>query len=258
MAFITPIPLSPTTGQATPIPLTVNLTANGATATVVGATFDPTEPLANIGTQLSQIQYYLGGGGMVAAKEPGSMTNYMANIAASLASIDDTLSIVMTGSSKTVAAGNEVSNSIQKSLSTIAGLLSTMIAYQQMALSDQIKHNEFTEQVTNVAREEAKKDPIVVQPDNFTEKVKSTTTNISTLASTAAASGTIVSVATNTAAFGLTFAKDWVASTDIGSNLIAKYKNIEASVASTQADIVAKAKQKQAEALKRKTETGTT
>lgn len=230
----------------TPVPAIPVVTPMGATGGAGTFTaFDYTGTITAVGTQLTQIQYYLSGGPAGAAMlEDGSLPNLLAKSAKSLANIDAALQTLILGGNEAVGAQLSGANSVQSSLSTIAGLLTTMIAMQQMSLADQIKHNEFQEQATNVARKEQdpNKPPISVPSSTLTSKIQDATKNIATIQSTAGAAGIATGLATDALAQGTTIAKDLVASTGIGQTIIGYGTQIKSYIATQKADITAAAK----------------
>jgi len=253
MPFIvfTPVPAIPTPSG------TFGAISGGGAQTEL----DYTNTLGALGVQLQQIQYYLSGGpGGIAATEPGSMLNSLLNSAHSLANIDSALQTLVLGNNKQVGAQLSGANSVQSSLSTIAGLLTTMIAMQQMSMSAQMNHQQFVEQTTNTARTEDGKLPVAVKQEAFVEKVKTSSLGIANISAISTASGVAQGIATDALSAGTNIAKNLVASTDIGQNLISSGTKMKAWVNTQVADIeaVAQLKKKEAEAkaLKLKAQQG--
>jgi len=261
MPYIAPIPavVDPTMGgTAIKYPGVLAGQTNGTVFT-----FDHSPPLANIALQLSAIQSALNGGpGGTSAREPGTLLYFLANSAGSLSDISKCLNLLITGNNEAVGAALNGAHSVQSSLSTIAGLMSTMIAMQQMSLADQIKHNEFQETATNVARQEQdpNKPPITVPPTSVTTKIKDATSNIATIQSTASAAGVATTIATDALSSGADIAKNLVSATDVGQTLIGYgtsiKKYVTTQVADVQAAATAKAKERDANTIKVKTSGG--
>jgi len=204
---------------------------------------DYTNTLGALGVQLQQIQYYLSGGpGGVATAESGSLTNVLMRSAASLASIDSALQLLVVGSNKQVGSALSGANSVQQSLSTIAGLLTTMIAMQQMTMSANMQHQQFIEQTTNTAREEDNKPAITPKSEDYIKKIQTASTGVANIATISAASGTATALAGDALKSGATYAKNLIASTDLGSHMILKAKEVETYIA-TKADAAAQTAQ---------------
>jgi len=253
------VPFVPSPG----IPIVTPMGATGGAGTFTA--IDYSASVAQIGVQLSQIQYYLSGGPAGAAMlEQGSLPNLMGQTAKSLANIDSALQTLVLGNNKQVGAQLSGANSVQSSLSTIAGLLTTMIAMQQMSLADQIKHNEFQETATNTARQEQDptKAPIGVPSATLVAKIQDATKNIATIQSIAGGAGIATGLATDALAQGASLAKNLVASTGVGQTIIGYGTQVKSYIATQVADIEAAAKKKQIEAeaaaLKLKAQTGST
>ena len=230
------------------VPVPPVIVPQGAwTGATTGATtqIDYNLTLDALGVQLSQIGLYLSGGpGGVAAKEPGSMLYIMANSAQSLAGINDALQTLVLGNNKQVGAQLSGANSVQSSLTTIAGLLSTMIAMQQLSLSDQIKHNEFQVQATNTARKEQdpNKPPIDVPGDTLTARIQDGVNNIGTINSTTKVAGLATNLAGDALSHGADIAKNLVSSTAVGQTIIGYGTQVKSYIATQVADIEASAK----------------
>ena len=252
MPYIPAVPPTSTTSEALKTPLLVTLAANGATATVAGATYDPTFPLQAIAVQLQQIQASLNGGTAAAeTKVPGSLLNILASSSTSLASIDGALQMLILGGKEAVGSQFTAAHSVQSSLATIASLMTTQIATQQLAVADQIKHNQFTQLTTNTARAEAGKEPIEVKPEAFQKQVKTATSDIATVQAQTALAGVALGLSTDALKAGLDISKNLIASTDIGQTLISWGKTTTGFVNSKTEAIKASADAKAAEIRKK-------
>jgi hypothetical protein len=226
MPFIpyVPVPTAPVVPTGT-----MGATAGGG----VQSSLDHSLAIASVGKQLEQIQFYLSGGpGGVATTESGSLTNVLMRSSASLASIDGALQLLVVGSNKQVGSALSGANSVQQSLSTVAGLLTTMIAMQQMQMAATMQHQEFIEQTTNTARAEDNKPPIVPKTDDYIKKVQNASTGVANIASISAATGTATALAGDALKAGATYAKNLIASTDLGAAMILKAKEVETFIAS--------------------------
>jgi DNA-binding FrmR family transcriptional regulator len=252
MAYIAPTPplVNPALGgNAVPWP---GVLAGQTTGTIT--TFDHSIPLQNIAVQLSAIQAALNGGPAGEAVIPGGLLNILSSSATSLASIDGAMQLLITGGKEAVGANFSTAHSIQSSLSTIASLMSTMIALQSLSAADQINHNLFTQQTTNQGREEAQLKPIEVKPEAFSKQTQGTFAKIATINSQTSASGLLLEISTGALKSGLDISKDLIASTTVGQTFIGWGKDVKTYV-TTQADAIkASADAKAAEV--RKTTTG--
>jgi hypothetical protein len=194
---------------------------------------DYTNTLGALGVQLQQIQYYLSGGpGGIASNELGSLTNILMKSSASLAGIEAALQALVIGDIEDTGASLSGANSIQQSLSTVAGLLTTMIAMQQMQMAATMQHQEFVEQTTNTARQEDNKPAITPKSEDYIKKIQTASTGVANIATISAASGAATALAGDALTAGATYAKNLILSTDLGAAMLVKAKEIKTYVAS--------------------------
>lgn len=219
MPYIAPIPavVDPTMGgTAIKYPGVLAGQTNG---TIV--TFDHSPPLANIALQLSAIQSALNGGpGGADGAIPGSLLALLNSSQQSLAAIDISLRNLRKDGLDSLLATTDQTNSVQQSLSTIAGLMAVDLSLKTMALADQIKHNQFVQTTTNVTRQESGKEDIVVQPENFQKQVTGAGKDMLSISAQAYSGSGILSGITAASTTALSISKGWLADTEIGKDII--------------------------------------
>jgi hypothetical protein len=225
MPFIPAIPPTSTEpAKAIPFP---GVLGGYTTGTIT--TFDPTLPLQAIAVQLQQIQGALNGGEAGAeASIPGSLLAILNSSQQSLASIDISLLSLRKDGLDALLAVTDQTNSVQQSIATIASMMSLDIALKQMALADQIKHNQFVQTTTNTSRQESFKTPIEVSPDNFQKQASGATKDMATISAQAWTGSAVLSTISQAATGALTIGQGWLADTAIGQDILKRISKYQA------------------------------
>jgi hypothetical protein len=217
------IPYIPAPALATP----GTLSGTGIASTVV--TYDPSLPLNAIAKELNQVAFYLAGGIAAGATvEPGSMPALMSDISSSNATMASYLKDIRDESAKISLAIVTASDAITQAASTLTALSAIQLATQQLAVADQIHHNNFNETAVNVARAENSSPdhplaPVAVTPDSLQKSVSTGIGNILNIQSQTFASGHITSALGFVATTGQGLATKALGQTELGKDIMAKY-----------------------------------
>jgi len=205
--------------QAMAMPILV--TSSGVT-TINGFTYDPTFPLLNIAVELQAIQAALNGGAGGQDVQPGSISAIGGATGKTLAEIKGDLNQLHVSVDKLSTAVLQAADIVNKAITASTGFQATALAIQQMALADQIKHNQFVQTTTNTTRTEANLPIVEVKDDAYTKQVSGAATDVGTLTAQATAGNLITSAVTNAATTAVGLGKTLLASTSTGADLLAQ------------------------------------
>jgi hypothetical protein len=248
MPFIPALKSPVTIDEAVKVPITVTLTTGTGSATVLGATFDPTLPLNAIEMQLSQLQYYVSGAGGAASKESGSMTAIMADQAKQLNAINTTLTQLASKALGSETNITSAANTVAQAIASLTGVITEIGVQHALQVATEVSHTQFQETATNTARKEANKPDIVAQDSDIKAKVQKNVTqiaNIQGITKIAGIAGNITSTAATTAQNYLT---TWLADTSIGKAVLQKIAAGKAWIKQTEIDAEAALKKNSVDA----------
>lgn len=141
----------------------------------------------------------------------------------------------MTNLSKSVRELNVAVGDISKEidignrgLANINTNMTKQLTTQQVALVDQMKHNQFQQTSTNAALADAGKEPVVVPQQNWVDKVKVTVQDVGDVKSQVAVAGWVEGYLTETVTEANKELLKWAAETEIGKGAIKLWADLKA------------------------------
>lgn len=175
-------------------------------------------------------------------KTPGAPVALMGVTADSVTDIASILADISTALGDLNKGAVESSSAIQKlqlGMASIATQTAKNGVIAQMALTDQIKNNEFQQKTTNQALADAGKPPTVVTPANILTKIQATIQDLTTFNAEASISGFVVTSIQDGFTFSYNYVTEWISGTAVSQWFVSTWTDIKKKFVTVKAEVQA-------------------